>query len=211
MIVIGLTGGIASGKSTVSRLLAERGAFVIDADRLGHEVYRPGTPAFAKIIEVFGPEVVGADGQIDRQALGNRVFGDPAAMKQLTDIVWPAIHDLAKRRLAELREQGVDVAVLEAAVLIEAGWLDLVDEVWVVVAPEAVARQRLIARSRLTEEQAEARLRAQIGNEERLRYADVVIENDGTLAALRRRVDEAWTKLQERLRNRQQLRAGWSG
>lgn len=211
MIVIGLTGGVASGKSTVSRILAEHGATIIDADRLGHETYRAGTETFARVVEAFGPDIVGQDGQIDRQALGRKVFGDPAAMRRLTDIVWPKIHDLARQRLKALRQQDVEVVVLEAAVLIEAGWLDLVDEVWVVTTPPEIAKRRLMRRDGLTEEQAEHRLASQLTNEARLPYADVVIENNGTREALHRRVEEAWRDLQKRLRSGQQLRAARSG
>ncbi|HEY8490008.1 MAG TPA: dephospho-CoA kinase, partial [Dehalococcoidia bacterium] len=130
MITIGLTGGIASGKSTISRMLADRGAVIIDADRLGHEAYRPGTPAYRRVVEAFGPEIVGPNGEIDRAKLGARVFGNPEQMKRLTDIVWPAIRELARERIEAERRRGTRVVVLEAAVLVEAGWFDLVDEVW---------------------------------------------------------------------------------
>jgi dephospho-CoA kinase len=197
-VAIGLTGGIASGKSVISSLLAERGAVVIDADRLGHEVYRAGTEMFRRVVEAFGEDIVGDDGEIDRKRLGAKVFGDPAARKRLEALVWPAIREMARERIEEARRRGVPAVVLEAAVLVEAGWQDLVDEVWVAeVAPET-AIERLGSRNGLTREQAEARLRAQLSNEERRRYADVVIENNGTLEDLRRRVDEAWARLRER-------------
>ena len=198
MRVIGLTGGIASGKSLVSQQLVELGAVVIDADKVGHETYRQGTEAYRAVVEAFGRDVIGPDGEVDRRALGAKVFGDPEARRRLEEIVWPAIRRLAAARLAELRAEGVPVVVLEAAVLIEANWIDLVDEVWLVqAAPEAV-RQRLGARNGLRPEQAEARLRAQLTNEKRRPYADVVIENDGSLDELRRRVEEAWSKLETR-------------
>jgi dephospho-CoA kinase len=212
LIVLGLTGGIASGKSTVSAMLAELGATVIDADRLGHETYLPGTDTFAAIIDAFGPGVVGSDGFIDRQALGRIVFRDPEAMKRLTDIVWPAIHELAQRRIAELRAAGASkVVVFEAAVLLEAGWRDLVDEVWVVVADPAVAIRRLMTRSQLSREDAEARLRAQMANSERIRHADVIIENNGQLRDLRKQVADCWRTLQERLEVQRCLRGERSG
>jgi dephospho-CoA kinase len=206
LFVIGLTGGIASGKSTVSRLLAEHGAAVIDADRLGHETYVRGTDTYDRIVRVFGDGVVDATGEIDRRALGSRVFGQPDAMRQLTDIVWSAIHDLAARRLHELQSRGVEVAVLEAAVLVEANWFDLVDETWVVVVTPDIARQRLIERNGLSAEAAEARLVSQITNEERLRHADVVIDNNASLDSLRSQVSERWTTLKMRLSKSQQLR-----
>jgi len=199
MRIIGLTGGIASGKSLVSQQLVELGAVVVDADKLGHETYRTGTETHRAVVEAFGPDVVGPDGEIDRRALGAKVFGDPEARRRLEEIVWPAIRRLAAERLAGLREQSVPVVVLEAAVLIEANWLDLVDEVWLVEAPPETVRQRLSDRNGLTPEQAEARLRAQLTNEKRRPYAGVVIENDGSLDELRRRVDEAWSKLATRV------------
>src|SRR3990170_4271558 len=187
-----------SGKSLVSQQLVELGAVVVDADKLGHETYRTGTETHRAVVEAFGPDVVGPDGEIDRRALGAKVFGDPEARRRLEEIVWPAIRRLAAERLAGLREQSVPVVVLEAAVLIEASWLDLVDEVWLVEASPETVRQRLNARNGLTPEQAEARLRAQLTNEKRRPYADVVIENDGSLEELRRAVDEAWSKLEAR-------------
>ena len=196
MRVIGLTGGIASGKSLVSQQLIELGAVVIDADKLGHETYRKGTETYRAVVEAFGPDVVGPDGEIDRRALGAKVFGDPEARRRLEEIVWPAIRRLAAERLAGLREQSMPVVVLDAAVLIEANWLDLVDEVWLVEASPETVRQRLNARNGLTPEQADARIGAQLANEQRRPYAQVVIENDGSLDELRSAVDEAWNKLQ---------------
>ncbi len=195
MRVIGLTGGIASGKTIVSQQLAERDAVVIDADKVGHEAYRSGTETFQSVVVAFGQEVVGADGEIDRRALGGKVFADPEARKRLEQIVWPAMRQMMEERLAELRSGGTPVAVLEAALLIEADWLPLVDEVWLVTVSPETASQRLMERNGLTAEQADSRLRSQLTNEERRPYADVVIENDGALAELNRAVDEAWSKL----------------
>lgn len=194
--VIGLTGGIASGKSVVSQMLAERGALVIDADRVGHEAYAPGSGCYDAVVEAFGRDIVGPDGAIDRKALGARVFGDPAQRQRLEAIVWPWMRETMERRLGELREEGVPVVVLEAAVLIEAGWLPLVDQVWAVVADPAIARERIMRRNGLSAEQADARIAAQLSNDERIARAHVVIENNGTLEDLRRRVDDAWRKLQ---------------
>jgi dephospho-CoA kinase len=198
MRVIGLTGGIASGKSLVSQRLAERGAVIIDADRLGHESYRKGTGTHRAVIEAFGADVAGPDGEVDRRALGGKVFGDPEARRRLESIVWPAIRRLAAERIEALGAQGTAVAILEAAVLIEADWLDLVDEVWLVVASPETARKRLMERNGLSPDQAEARLRAQLTNEKRRPYGDVVIENDGTLEELERAVDGAWSNLRAR-------------
>ncbi len=199
MRAIGLTGGIAGGKSLVSQQLAEYGAVIIDADKVGHEAYRKGTETYRAVVEAFGPEVVGPDGEIDRRALGGKVFGDPEARRRLEEIVWPAMRAMMQERLEELRAEGASVAVLEAAVLIEAHWVPLVDEVWLVMASPETVRRRLFERNGLTPEQAETRIRAQLSNEKRRSYADVVIENDGSLEDLRRVVEESWSKLQTRV------------
>jgi dephospho-CoA kinase len=199
MIAIGLTGGIASGKSLVSAMLAEKGVPVIEADKVGHQAYRRGTEAYRLVVEAFGAEVVVRDGEIDRKALGARVFGDGQARRRLEAIVWPAMRDMMEQRLGELRDRDMPVAVLEAAVLVEADWTPLVDEVWVVVVPEEVARERLVRRNGLVPEEATARIRAQLSNEERVRHADAVIDNSGSLEALRDQVERAWGDLKARL------------
>ncbi len=197
MIVIGLTGGIASGKSTAAEQLRNNGAHVIDADRLGHRVYEPGSPGFQKVVNEFGHDIVAADGSINRQALGGKVFGDPVQMKRLTDIAWPEIRRMAAEEIEAERARGTTkVVVLEAAVLIEAEWIDLVDEVWVVYVRPEVARERLMARNNLTAEQAQARIDSQLSNKERLEHADVKIDNSDSLEDLTKRVDARWKKLQ---------------
>jgi dephospho-CoA kinase len=198
--VIGLTGGIASGKSTVTSFFRERGIPVIDADILGHRTYDPGTETYQKVVETFGPDVVAPDGTIDRKVLGSKVFGKPDELKKLTDIVWPGIRRLASEQLAEFEAAGNDIAVLEAAVLLEAGWEDLVDEVWVVVVDPEIAVQRLGARNGLDPDAARARIASQLTNEERIARGDVIIENNGTLEELNARIQQAWDSLQERLR-----------
>jgi phosphopantetheine adenylyltransferase/dephospho-CoA kinase len=199
---VGLTGGIASGKSTVARELARRGARVIDADKLGHRAYEPGSEAQRRVIAAFGPEVRAADGTIDRAALGAKVFGKPEQLKRLTDIVWPEIRRLAEAEIAALAEaEPSTVVVLEAAVLFEAGWEPLVDEVWVVVVERAVAIERAVARGGLTAAQVEARLDAQLSNAERRARADVVIDNSGAEAALAPQLDAHFTRLQRSARD----------
>ena len=194
MIVISLTGGIASGKSTVARQLGALGAHVIDADVLGHRAYEPGTAAHAGVVEAFGAGVVAADGRVDRAALGQQVFGKPEALARLTAIVWPEIRRMAEAEIARVREAGgVGVVVLEAAVLLEAGWESLVDEVWVTAVDRATAVERAVARSGMTPAQAEARIDAQLSNDERKAKADRVIDNDGDEAALAARVETLWT------------------
>ena len=199
MRVIGLTGGIASGKSVVSQLLAERGAVIIDADKLGHESYRPGTETFEALVREFGPDIAGPDGEIDRRALGAKVFADPEARRKLNEIVWPAIKRLARERIVPLRGQGVPVVVLEAAVLIEAEWFDLVDDVWLVVTSPEAARRRMMERNGLSAEEADKRIAAQLTNEQRRPRAQVVIENNGSLEDLQRAVDTEWARLQEKV------------
>ena len=199
MFVIGLTGGIGSGKSTVCDMLRAKGGAVVYADLVGHEVYRPGTAVWDEVVAAFGREVLAADGEIDRRKLGGIVFADPQARRRLNAITHPPMRRLMAERLDELRRQGVRVAVLEAALLIEAGWTDLTDEVWLTLAPPAVAAQRLMERSGLSREEAEARIASQLSNEERLAHADVVIDTDCSLTDVARRVDELWERLMARL------------
>jgi dephospho-CoA kinase len=198
MLTIGLTGGIGSGKSTVAQMLVARGAAFVNADLVGHRSYRRGTPTYDRLIEAFGPEIVGADGEIDRQKLGRRVFADPDDRRRLNDIVWPAMAEIMARDLDELRAKGVRVTVLEAAILLEAGWQWLVDEVWVVVASPDTAVRRLEAAG-MEREHAEARIRSQLSNEERVYQADVVIENDGTTEELESKVQALWGQVQGRI------------
>jgi phosphopantetheine adenylyltransferase/dephospho-CoA kinase len=202
-MVIGLTGGIASGKSTVAKHLAARGARVIDADKLGHRAYEPGTQAHREVIAAFGPEVRAADGTIDRAALGARVFGKPAELRRLTDIVWPEIRRLAEKEIAAIRASDPRaVVVLEAAVLFEAGWEPLVDEIWVAVVERAVAVQRAVARGGLNAQQVDARIDAQLTNDERKKRAHVVLDNSGDEAALLRQLDAQWRHVVEAARVR---------
>jgi dephospho-CoA kinase len=195
MIVIGLTGGIASGKSTISKAMEELGATIVDADKVGHEVYRPDTEGWHAVVDAFGQQVVAENGEIDRRALGGIVFGDPAQRRRLESIVWPVMKRMMQRILDGMRAAGTRVVVLEAAVLIEADWLDLVDQVWVVTVPPSVAEARLIARNGLTAEQAQARIGSQLTNEERTRHAAVVIDNSGPLEQSVQRVAELWQGL----------------
>ncbi len=198
-MIIGLTGGIASGKSTASKLLGELGAFVLDADKLGHAVYEPHRQAFREVVEVFGPEIVGPDGRIDRKVLGGKVFGKPEELKKLTAIVWPEIGRMAREQTAAaLAEDPKRIVFLEAAVLLEAGWHNGLDEVWVVVVDPEVAVQRAMARDRVDEESIRKRLAAQTTNDQRIAVADVVIRNEGDLETLQTKVTEAWQALQRR-------------
>jgi len=195
MIVIGLTGGIASGKSTISAALAARGATIVDADKVGHEAYTPGSEGWQAVVDAFGKQIVAENGEIDRKALGAIVFGDPAQRERLQAIIWPVMKRMMARMLDEFRAEGRKVVVVEAAVLLEAGWQDLVDQIWVVTVPVTVAEQRLIARNGLTPEQAQARIAAQLSNEERTREASVVIDNSGSVEQAEAEVGRRWDEL----------------
>jgi dephospho-CoA kinase len=190
MRVIGLTGGIASGKSTVARLLAGQGIPVIDADHLAREAVAPGTEVLRQIAACFGPQVLRADGALDRDALAAIVFTEPALREKLEAIVHPAIKALAEQRLARLREQAEPYAVYMAPLLIEAGITDRVDEVWVVYVNRETQLQRLMARDSISLEAAGQRLAAQMPMDEKARYGRVVIDNCGTPEELQSRVQE---------------------
>ena len=193
MKVICLTGGLASGKSTAVQYLAEKGAHVIDADVLGHRAYDPGTIAFDEVINTFGEDVRGDDGQIDRKALGGKVFGKPEALKQLTDIVWPAIRRMAEAEIATVKASDPEkVIVLEAAVLFEAGWEDIGDEIWVISVARETAIERSMARDGATREAVENRLNAQLSNEERTARANVVMTNNSDQSSLFEQLASAW-------------------
>lgn len=200
MRVLGLTGGIASGKSTAAERLKELGAIVLDADRYGHRAYDKDSEGFHAVVNEFGHDIVGEDGEIDRRILGGKVFGDPTQLKRLTDIVWPVIRQFATAEIGELRESDPEtVIVLEAAVLIEAEWQDLADEVWVVHVDADEAKKRLMDRNNLDADAAQARIDSQITNEERLEHADVDIANGGSLDEFVAAIDGEWQNLQDRI------------
>jgi dephospho-CoA kinase len=192
MKVIGLTGGIGSGKSTVAQILRELGALVIDADRVAHELYEPGTPGWHQVVNAFGPGIVSEKGTIDRKKLAAIVFADPQALAQLNGIMRPLVDAELRRRLEEYRksESGAPV-VLEAALLLEAGWHALVDQVWLVTAPPELIRQRLTAQRSMDPADVEARQNAQWKDEQRRPFAHVIIDNSGDLESLRRQVRQA--------------------
>ena len=193
MIVIGLTGGIGSGKSEVSRMLERLGAAVIDADQVGHEAYLPHTETWEAVVAQFGEEILQPNGEIDRKKLGAQVFSDPDARDRLNAIMHPRMYRMIEERIERLREQNAEAVVVEAAVLIEAGWLPLVDEVWTVTAPEEEVVHRLHRRNGTSEEQIRQRVHAQLTSEERIQRATVVIENSQGMEELRQRVQEAWS------------------
>lgn len=195
MKVIGLTGGIGSGKSTVSRFLAELGAVIIDADRVGHEAFKPDTGVWREVVGVFGRQILAPGGDIDRKKLGEIVFGNAELLARLNQIMHPRMYDMIKAQLEEYRRRGVEVVVLEAPLLLEAGWISLVDEVWVTVAAEPAVLRRLQERAGLSQEELLARIRSQLSSEERIKRADVVINTDCNLDEVRARVRELWEKI----------------
>ena len=189
--VVGLTGGIAAGKSTVSERLGALGAHVIDADRLGHRVLMRGGEACAAVVAAFGPEILDESGEILRPRLGRLVFGDSERLAELNRLTHPPMRERMRSEIERVRARPSPppFIVLDAAVLFEAGWDELCDEVWTVSTSPERALERLVARNRLTPEAARARIDAQLGNAEREARADRVIRNDGTLDALAAAVD----------------------
>lgn len=189
-----MTGGIASGKSTVARLLERLGARVIDADQLAREAVRPGEPAYEEIIREFGSAILAQDGTINRKALGAIVFADPEARRRLERITHPAIGRLAEEYLADCREAGVEVVFYMAPLLIEAGVTSRVEEIWVVYADSETQVQRVTARDSVSRGEAVQRLAAQMPMDEKVRFGRVVIYNTGTLEQLEKRVSEIWER-----------------
>lgn len=190
-LVIGLTGNIGTGKSTLLRMLVDLGAEGIDADEVAHQVMAPGGAAYAPVVEAFGPEIVTASGAIDRPKLATIVFDDSAALHRLESIVHPVVFAEIRRRLQHAQQP---VVVIEAIKLLESDWVRrLTDQIWVVVASETIQRERLIARG-VSPAEAKRRLAMQSSPAEKMRQADVVIHNDGTLATLREEVQRAWNR-----------------
>jgi dephospho-CoA kinase len=203
MKVIGLTGGIGSGKSTVASLLAEMGATVIDVDTVWHEGLVADAELRQEIVAAFGTGILNNDREIDRKKLGEIVFGNPEALARMNNIMHPWVYRAVRIKLEEYRRRGVKVAVLELPLLVEvplslkAGQPSLSDEVaevWVTLAPEPVVIRRLRTKSGLSEAEARARIRSQLPTEERLKHADVVIDTDCSLDELKIKVKELWSK-----------------
>ena len=192
MFVIGLTGGIGTGKTQVSDILASLGATIINADQVGHEAYLPNTSTWRDVVAAFGRGVLSESGEIDRGKLGGIVFSDPDALKRLNSITHPRIFEMIRERISALGGEGVRRVVVEAALLIEANWTPLVDQVWVVTSEEADVVARLAARTNLSEESIRARIASQMPQVERVTHADVIINNNGDLGQLRSEVRKAW-------------------
>ena len=195
-MVIGLTGGIGSGKSTAAQMLGALGAEVIDADKVGHKIYLPDTPAWREIVEAFGAGILAADRTIDRSKLGPIVFADPQALQTLNRITHGKIYAFIQGQIDYIRQkQTAQVVVVEAAILLEAGWRSLVEQLWVVAASVEVVIARLKASKNISEEQARARIAVQLSNEERIAQADKVIWNNQRFLELRQAIEDAWHSL----------------
>lgn len=200
MYRIGLTGGIAAGKSTVSAWLKRAGHAVIDADQVARDVVEPGTPGYKAVIKAFGTTIVNDDQTLNRAALGAIVFNDEVKRKLLNSL----LHDLIKKRIEELalafEAQGVSIIVYDIPLLIETGWHMSMDEVWLVESSEETQLERLMARNGYSKEEALARIKSQMPTKEKRTYSDVIIHNDGDLASLELQLQDIWQSLEERLK-----------
>jgi dephospho-CoA kinase len=193
--VIGLTGGIASGKSTVARLFREHGAPIVDADELARAVVEPGQPALAELVGAFGPAILDDRGRLDRKRLAALVFADPDQRRRLNAIVHPRIAAAVAERLAQLANEGADFALYEAALLVENGLHHGLDGLIVVSAPAALQRERMRERDGFSDEEAEARLASQAPLADKRAAATWIIENAGSLDETRRQVAEVWRQI----------------
>ncbi len=195
-MIIGLTGGIASGKSTVSAYLAELGAIIIDADKIAHEIMEKGKPAYRKIIEAFGREILAANGEIDRSRLGKIVFNDREKKRLLEEITHPQIIKEMREKIEENRGQN-KIIVLDVPLLFEAGLEKMVDESWLVYVDRETQLERLMARDGLSYQEANKRIKSQLSLEKKRELADFIIDNRGNLEELKREVFFKWREISE--------------
>jgi dephospho-CoA kinase len=192
MLVIGLTGGIGTGKSEVSKLLEGLGAVVIDADQIGHQAYAPGTDSWQEVVSTFGDEIVQLNGEIDRGKLGSIVFSDPSRLAKLNQIMHPRMAQMVADQIARFRDEDAEVVVVEAALLFEAGWDSLVDEVWTTDAPVETVLKRVGTRSGMSEGDVRKRIASQMDRQECLARSHVVVENSGNISSLNETVQQLW-------------------
>ncbi|MCH8989562.1 MAG: dephospho-CoA kinase [Chloroflexi bacterium] len=192
MLVVGLTGSIGTGKSEAARQLEALGASIISADEVGHEAYTPNTEAWEQVVAAFGDVILREDGEIDRRKLGALVFSDAGQLAKLNQIMHPRMARMVADKIEVLRSQGVGVVVVEAALLFEAGWDSLVEEVWVTDSPDQIVIERLNKRNGLSEEEVRKRISSQMDRTERLEKADFVIDNSGDMAGLESAIKELW-------------------
>ena len=192
MLVVGLTGSIGTGKSEAARQLEVLGASIISADEVGHEAYTPNTEAWEQVVAAFGDGILQEDGEIDRRKLGALVFSNAGQLAKLNHIMHPRMARMVADKIEVLRSQGVGVVVVEAALLFEAGWDSLVEEVWVTDSPDQIVIERLKKRNGLSEEEARKRISSQMDRTERLEKSDIVIDNSGDMAGLESAIKELW-------------------
>lgn len=197
MLVVGLTGGIATGKSTVARLFAERGAAIVDADRIAHDLQRPGHPCHRAIVEAFGTGILDQAGGIDRRALGALVFADPSARRTLEAIMHPAVREACQVEVRAAEAAGRTVCLVDAALILEAGQRQRYQKIVLVAAPEEVQVQRLMQGRGLTEAEARQRIRAQWPTAAKAAYADFIVDNAGDLAASEAQVGKIYAALRD--------------
>jgi dephospho-CoA kinase len=199
MKIIGLTGGIGSGKSAAARFLAELGAEVVDLDKAGHDVLKKDGRAYKDVIGEFGEQILKPDGEIDRLKLGKIVFNNPEALLRLNKIAHPEIDKLVAEIIDEGHRKGIKVMVLEAAAMLEAARTWQVDEIWVITAEEKTVLERLKTRPGYSDMEIRNRIKSQMTDNNRVKQADVVINNNGTIDALKENINAEWAKLQERI------------
>lgn len=196
MKVIGLTGGIATGKSTVSGMLAKLGAEIIDADKIARGVVEPGQRCLDMIAAKFGKSVLKSDGTLDRKKLGSIVFSDKRKLKLLNDITHPEIRKIIEQRLKSIETNGKsDAVVVDAAVLIESGMDDMVDEVWLVYVDDDIQLERLKKRDNITDEEAAVRISSQMPFSQKMHHADCIIDNSKTIEHTKEQVEKLWSEL----------------
>tara|TARA_A100001037_G_scaffold306707_1_gene354356 strand:- start:21268 stop:21858 length:591 start_codon:yes stop_codon:yes gene_type:complete len=195
MVVIGLTGGIATGKSEASKILEELGAAIINADLIGHEAYRQGSVGWESVVQAFGKGILDSSNEIDRSKLGAIVFSDESALQHLNEIMHPIMERLVEENINALKEGGTQVIVVEAALMFEAGWDKLVDTVWATDSPVETVISRLESRNGFGRTEAEKRIGSQMNRNERLAKSDVVLSNTSDLKAFKNVILDAWSEI----------------
>ena len=195
MVVIGLTGGIATGKSEASRILQELGAEIINADLIGHEAYRQGSVGWESVVQAFGKGILDESNEIDRSKLGAIVFSDESELQKLNEIMHPIMEKLVEQNILDCQDSGSEVVVVEAALMFEAGWNKLVDTVWTTDAPEETVISRLELRNGLSRSESQKRIASQMDREDRLSRSDVILSNTGDLNAFKNVILSAWLEL----------------
>jgi dephospho-CoA kinase len=194
MKIIGLTGGIGSGKSTVASILKNLGAVIIDSDKVGHEMLNRGTPGWYEVIDAFGQDILSPQGTINRQRLAQIVFNNPEALRKLNQIVHPKIEHEVQSRLKKFQEQGIDAVVIEAALISEAPWSSQAEQIWVVKSPKEITLSRLKERG-MSESESLARIASQYPAEEHVKHGLITVKNDGTVEDLKVKVEKLWREI----------------